>query len=91
MSGGPEPGGHVNGVGGGQLETAAGRVQVHRQRVEERVLGLLSELENRRKDGVLASLRNKKENMKSWSLMAKQAAAPVVVLLRECAGGSGRS
>ncbi len=48
----PVPGGHVEGVGGRQLEVDAGGVQVHRQRVEEGGLRVLPELQDSGKDGV---------------------------------------
>ena len=49
VSGGPEPGGHVDGVGGGQLEVAA-------VRVEESVFRVLPELERHGQDSVLPPL-----------------------------------
>ena len=48
--GGPEPGGHVEDVGGGQLEVDQGGVQVGDDGGEEVVLRLVTELQNCRED-----------------------------------------
>ena len=56
VGGGPEPGGHIDGVGGGQLEVVAVRVQGDGESVEESVFRVLPELEHRGQDSVLPPL-----------------------------------
>ena len=54
VSAGTEPGGHVDGVGGGELEVGHARVQVDGQGIKEHLLSVLSELEYRRQDCILS-------------------------------------
>jgi hypothetical protein len=52
----PVPGGHVERVGGGQLEVDGGGVEVDGEGVEEGRLGVLPELQHSWQDGVASPL-----------------------------------
>ena len=54
VSAGAEPGGHVDGVGGGKLEVGHAWVQVDGEGIKEHLLGVLPELKHRRQDRILS-------------------------------------
>ena len=54
---GPEPGGHVDSVGGGQLEVGHAGVQVDGEGIKEHLFCVLPELKHCRQDSVLSPWR----------------------------------